>query len=321
MMRTVTIGVLGCGAVGQDILNIIEKRQSVFHDMNVHIDVVGVLVRNPQKTRHIPANTPLTDNPSFLRECEILIEAIGGIDRPLELMRPHLRSGRSVITANKALLAERWNDLQEHALDGRLYYEASVMAGTPIIGPMSTVLRASTFKGLQAVLNGTCNYILTKMEEGLDYASALKQAQELGYAEDPPHLDVQGFDSAHKLAILSRFCIDGNFPYKSIQVQGIEHLTSQDITDALQAGERYKLIATLRQDHQEWQASVLPTRLPKEHALCSSGSTRNGLLFEGEECGPLLFAGAGAGGMVTASAMVGDLLDYLLDFPGHVPLH
>ena len=320
-MRTVTIGVLGSGTVGQSVLNLIERRAAIFRDIGVQIEVAGVLVRDPGKPRELPAGTPVTTDPSFLQECEVVIEGMGGTDRPLALLRPHLRSGRPVITANKALLAEKWDELRDYALAGKLYYEASVMAGTPVIGPMSTVLRASTFTRLQAVLNGTCLYILNQMEGGRSYAEALSEAQALGYAEDPPTLDVGGFDTAHKLAVLARFCADGNFPYSAVEVSGIEHLTQADVEAAHKRGERIRLVAELERQGGEWRARVAPQSLPETHPLCNAGAGRNALVYEGEECGTLIFAGGGAGGMVTASAVVGDLLDYLLGFPGHVPLH
>lgn len=320
-MRTVTVGMLGCGTVGQDVLNLIERRGAIFADLGVKIEVVGVLVRDTGRERRIPAGTPLTTDPAFLQQCEVVIEAMGGVQLPMTMLRPYLRSGRPVITANKALLAECWDELRDYALNGKLYYEASVMAGTPVIGPMSTVLRASTFTRLQAVLNGTCLYILTQMEQGRDYAQALAEAQALGYAEDPPTLDVGGFDTAHKLTVLARFCADGNFRYDRVQVQGIEHITQADIQAARERGERIKLVAELESVGGEWQARVAPQSLPETHPLCTAGASRNAMVYEGEECGTLIFAGGGAGGMVTASAMVGDLLDLLIGFPGHVPLH
>ncbi len=315
------MGVLGSGTVGQDVLNLIRRRENIFTDVGVKIEIAGVLVRDVSKKRNIPEGIRVTDQCDFLQECGVVIETMGGVQRPLEILQPYLRSGRPVITANKALLAEAWDVLRDYALDGKLYYEASVMAGTPVIGPMSTVLRASTFTRLQAVLNGTCNFVLTQMEAGKDYSAALAEAQALGYAEDPPTLDVGGFDTAHKLTVMARFCADGNFPYSAVQVKGIEHLTLADIEDARQHGERYKLVAELERAGNGWQATVAPKRLPETHPLCTAGASRNALVYEGEECGTLIFAGGGAGGMITASAMVGDLLDYLLGFPGHVPLH
>jgi len=320
-MRTVTVGLLGCGTVGQNVLHLLKRRKDIFDNLGVQVEVTGVLVRDADRARDVPEGTPLTTDPAFLQESSVLIEALGGVEGPLALLQPYLRSGRPVITANKALLAERWDDLRDHALAGRLYYEASVMAGTPVIGPMSTVLRASTFTRLQAVLNGTCNYILTQMDGGRSYADALAEAQALGYAEDPPTLDVGGFDTAHKLTVLARFCADGNFPYSAVQVQGIEHVTLDDVAAARARGERLKLVAELRREGEGWRATVSPQSLPVDHPLCTGGASRNALVFEGEECGTLIFAGGGAGGMVTASAMVGDLLDWLIGFPGHVPLH
>lgn len=320
-LRTVTVGLLGCGSVGQNVLTLLERRQAIFADLGVKLVVSGVLVRDVNAKRDIPAGTPITTDPSFLNECGIVVEVMGGIDRPLALLAPILRSDRAVVTANKALLAERWEALREHALDGRLYYESAVMAGTPIIGPMSTVLRASRFVKLQAVLNGTCAYILKQMEQGKPYQAALSEAQALGYAETPPTLDVGGFDTAHKLAVLARFCADGDFKYQDISVTGIEDVTLEDIADATAAGEKINLVATLERSGNAWKAEVAPTRLKNDHPICTAGAGRNAMVYEGEECGPLFFAGGGAGGMVTASAIVGDIMDCVLGFPGHVPLH
>ncbi|WP_425148115.1 homoserine dehydrogenase [Deinococcus sp.] len=320
-LKTVTIGLLGCGTVGQDVLTLLTRRRDIFADIGVRVVVAGVLVRDVARPRGVPAGTPLTTDPGFLQECGAVIEVMGGTRTPLALLHPYLKSGRPVITANKALLAECWTELRDYALAGKLYYEASVMAGTPVIGPMSTVLRASRFTSLQAVLNGTCSYILTQMEGGKDYAQALSEAQALGYAEDPPTLDVGGYDTAHKLAVLARFCADGDFAYSAVQVQGIEGVTLQMVQAAAQAGEKYKLIADLRREGDGWKASVSPQRLPASHPICTIGAGRNALIFQGDECGELFFAGGGAGGMTTASAIIGDLLDLMIGFPGHVPLH
>jgi homoserine dehydrogenase len=320
-MRTVAVGLLGCGTVGASVLRLLDARRDIIEDIGVKLEVAGVLVRDPSRERDVPAHTPLTDDPGFLMECGLVIEAMGGVDGPLDLLRPYLRSGRPVVTANKAMLAERWTELRPYALDGDLYYEASVMAGTPVIGPMSTVLRASRFESLEAVVNGTCNFILTRMEGGDAYEDALAEAQRLGYAEDPPTLDVGGWDSAHKLAVLARFCADGEFELSDIDVRGIDTVTAHDVQDAVRHGERIKLVASLRRDGGGWAATVAPTRLPADHPLCTAGASRNAMVYRGEECGELIFAGGGAGGTITASAMVGDVLDNLIGFPGHVPLH
>ncbi len=320
-VRTVTVGVLGSGTVGASVLTLLERRRDILESMGVRVRVAGVLVRDTTRARDIPDASLLTSDPSFLNGCGLVIEAMGGVDRPLSLLLPYLESGRPLVTANKAMLAERWDVLKEHALAGRLYYEASVMAGTPVIGPMSTVLRASRFESLMAVVNGTCNYILGRMEQGGSYADALAEAQRLGYAEDPPTLDVGGWDSAHKLAVLARFCADGDFPFDAIRVSGIDALTEADIQDAMRSGERYKLVARLERAGEGWRASVAPERLPQDHPLVTAGSSRNALVYHGEECGDLIFAGGGAGGLITASAVVGDVLDHLIGFPGHVPLH
>ena len=181
-LRTVYLGLLGCGTVGQNVLQLLERRKDIFADIGVRLEVCGVLVRDAARQRDVPAGTRLTEDPGFLNECGIVVEALGGVEGPLALLLPILRSGRPVITANKAMLAERWDALRGYAQAGQLYYESAVMAGTPIIGPMSTVLRASAFTRLQAVLNGTCAYILTQMEGGKLYGQALHEAQAMGYA-------------------------------------------------------------------------------------------------------------------------------------------
>lgn len=320
-LRKVTVGLLGCGTVGSKVVQLLAARQAVLRSLGIQLEIAGVLVRDPARAREIADTVRVTDDPGFLMECELVIEVMGGVQRPLELLRPFLRSGRALVTANKAMLAERWDELRPYALAGKLYYEASVMAGTPIIGPMSTVLRASTFERLQAVVNGTCNFILGQIEQGRSYAEALRRAQQLGYAEEDPRLDVGGWDSAHKLTVLARFCADGDFSFQDVQVCGIDALSEDEVRAAPAQGAHIKLVAELQRRGRGWQARVAPQKLPQDHPLCTAGPERNALVYHGAECGELIFAGGGAGGMVTASAVVGDVLDYLIGFPGHVPLH
>lgn len=320
-MKTITVGILGCGTVGQHLVHLLHRRAAVFQEMGTKLGVAGVLVRSPNKARDLPSGIRVTNQTDFLDECNVLIEAIGGIDRPLELVLPHLRHGRPLITANKALLAERWSVLKTYAMAGQLYYEAAVMAGTPVIGPMSGLLRASRFIRLQALLNSTCQFILSQMEEGLSFDEALRKAQSLGYAEDPATLDIDGIDAAHKLTVLARLCINGDFSYESVRTEGIRKISKTDIIQAKEEGKRIKLVAELSQKNGSWQATVSPQWLSKNHPLCASGSNRNAMIYEGQECGLLTFAGGSTGGMVTASAMVGDLVHICLGMTGYRPLH
>ena len=286
-----TVGVLGSGTVGQDVLNLIQKRKHIFDDIGVNVEIAGVLVRDVQKKRNIPDGIRVTDTCDFLQECGVVIETMGGVDRPLEILHPYLRSHRSVITANKALLAERWDVLREYALDGNLYYEASVMAGTPVIGPMSTVLRASTFTRLQAVLNGTCNFILSKMEaEGRDFADVLAEARALGYAEADPTFDVEGIDAAHKLTILASIAFHTRVSSDDVHTEGIREISIDDIKAAKAADSTIKLLAICerlqREDGSEAvNARVHPTLVPKEHPLASVSESYNAIFVEAEAAG------------------------------------
>jgi homoserine dehydrogenase len=196
------------------------------------------------------------------------------------------------------------------------------MAGTPVIGPLTGALRGSRPVALHATLNGTCAYILSRLEAGVGYDEALAEAQRLGYAEADPTLDVEGLDAAHKLSILARLAFDPSLSYARIKAatRGISHLRPDAVRGALAAGKRVRLLGSIWPEDGVWRAAVRPVALPHTHPLAAAASTRNGLLFSGDAVGEVFIAGAGAGANPTASAVLADIIAAAAGLPGPLPL-
>ncbi len=311
---------IGSGTVGSSVLGLLETRRSLFESQGFKTKVLPVLVRDPNKARSdVPSGTQFTSDPSVLEDADIIFETMGGTTRALELVQSQLSDGKILITANKAMLAECWAVLKPFMMNGQIYCEASVMAGTPVLGPLTGTLRSSNTLELHAILSGTCNYILTRMENGASYHDALLEAQAKGYAEDPPTLDVSGTDAAHKLCVLARITVDPNFLWENIQIKGIEDLSSQRILEATKAGQRVKLVGSILPSASGWLAKVRPVLLENDHPLAQSAASRNAMIFHGDASGVVILQGGGAGGLVTASAMVGDLIDHFAGVSGHQP--
>jgi homoserine dehydrogenase len=319
-VKQLRLGMIGGGTVGLSTLTLLWKRKALFEHMGYNLSLAPVLVRDPGKTRvHEFEGVTFTDDPNVLEDADVLFDMMGGTGKVLEFIEPHLKAGKPVVTANKAVLAERWDVLKPYAQNGQLYYESSVMAGTPVIGPLTGTLRSSDALELHAILSGTCNYILTRMESGASYNDALNEAQELGYAEDPPTLDVGGFDAAHKLCVLARLTVDPDFKWESLEIKGIDGLSSERVLEAVQQGKRVKLVGSILPNGSHWRAVVRPVILEADHPLAQSASSRNAMVFTGDASGTVIIQGGGAGGLVTASAVVGDLIDHLAGVSGHKP--
>jgi homoserine dehydrogenase len=317
---TTKIAILGCGTVGRQVLLQIHAHLSRLAALGRPVEVTGVLVRDPSRPRGLGAlEGLLTADASALGEADLYIEVMGGTVRPLELLAPAIAAGKPLITANKALLAERWDALLPLAERGLLRYEASVMAATPVIAPLAQLGRSAGPTSLEAVLNGTCSYILSRMERGVSYRTALAEAQSLGYAEDPPTLDVDGWDAAHKLTVLGRLLFDPGFSLDRVAVQGIGDLHPEDLAAADRAGQALRLVAEISFEG-GWRGRVWPKRLPKDHPLAWTPLSRNALLFSGTDGGTWLLSGPGAGGAATASAILGDLFSWAQGIPGPRPL-
>jgi homoserine dehydrogenase len=309
------VGLLGVGTVGTALAESMRARPE--------LRLERALVRDPAKPRRIahPDSVLTTDVDEVLDVCDVAVELMGGTGAAVDAMLAALERGLPVVTANKAALAERWELFEPHMRAGRLYFEASVMAGTPVIGPVAGSLRGSAPHELHGVLNGTCGFVLTRLEQGSTYQEAVVEAQRLGYAEADPTLDVSGVDAAHKLAILARLAVDPDLPWEAVRsrTHGIEQLTPSIVHEAMEDGGRLQLVGSVVPAVGGWEARVRPVYLPPGHPLTIGEDVRAALLYRGAG-GEVLVAGPGAGGAETASAVLGDVLAAAAGRPGPAPL-
>jgi homoserine dehydrogenase len=246
-------------------------------------------------------------------DIQVVIELIGGTGIAKKLVETALTNGKSVVTANKALLAKHGSELfalaEKHTVG--IHYEAAVAGGIPIIKALREGLVANPIKSIHGILNGTCNYILTRMErEGIAFDDVLKEAQKAGFAEAEPSLDVDGWDTAHKAVILAQLAFGGKYSLDDIQVKGIRGLAGQDVQYAAEFGYRIKLLAVLRRsDASGVEVSIEPTLVPKDHLLSKVDMSFNAVFVNGEVVGETMYYGRGAGRLPTASAVVADVAD------------
>ena len=316
-MKQLKIGLLGLGQVGSGVYSILKSKGAGLARKNgVHFKLEKVAVRNLTKKRLVRARrSELTTNTkSIVRnpDIDIVVEVIGGIHPAKELILTALRSGKDVVTANKALLAEHGRQIFREAkrLGRNLFFEASVGGGIPVIKVVREGLIVNKIRSVHSIINGTSNYILTKMsEEGLDFKEALKLAQKKGYAEADPRLDVEGIDAAHKLTILASLVFGGWVNFRDIYVRGISSVRSEDISFAREFGYTIKLLAVAKKAATGIEAHVQPTLLPKSHVLSNVNGSYNAVLLQGDEVGDILLYGRGAGSHPTGSAVVSDLMD------------
>lgn len=310
------VAVLGAGTVGGALLSRLASMPE--------FQVSAVLVRDTSLKRavELPAGVLTGDPQAALDGADIVVELLGGTGLALELMLQALEAGKPVVTGNKAALAEHWSEFVPFMRRGLLFFEASVMAGTPAIAPLVSVLRGSEPLRLEAVLNGTCSYIIGRLEDGLDFASALREAQESGYAEADPTLDIGGIDAAHKLSIMARLAFDPDLDWQQVlsATSGISELTPNMVKEAMEDGGRVALLASITPGDTSWQASVRPVYLPAGHSLADLSAGLNGMVFEGRQSGKIFISGPGAGGDATASAVLADLLEAAAGRPGPAPL-
>ena len=311
-----SVAVLGAGTVGSALLRRLDDQPG--------IRVSKVLVKDAGRKRDLVLDPGLltTDPQAASEDADIVVELMGGTGLPRELMLRALQSGKHGVTGNKAALAEHWDEFVPYMKQGLLHFEAAVMAGTPVISSLVNVLRGSEPLQLEAVLNGTCSYIIGRLEQGLEFEAALLEAQELGYAEADPTLDINGVDAAHKLSIMARLSFDPNLTWEQVLagVSGISDLTPNMVKEAMEDGGRVVLLGSISPGAEGWQASVSPVYLPAGHSLGQLGAGLNGFLFNGRQCGEVFTAGPGAGGDSTASAVLADLLQAAAGHPGPKPL-
>jgi len=303
----VNIAVLGAGNIGSAV---IVRLLNVDNSL-LNITVKKVLVADLNKDRSLDKKL-LTDNIDDIindDEIDVVIEVLGGINPGKEYIKTVLTSGKSVITANKDIIADCGKELIELAQEHKtnLYFEAAVAAGIPVLKPLIESLRAEELTRVSGIINGTSNYILTAMEEGSSYEDALKEAQELGYAEPDPTNDVEGIDAKYKAIILSMICFGATPVADAVFTKGISDITKEDFSWAKRLGKTIKLVAVV--DNEEgFNARVTPVLLDTKHPLASIRGALNAVVVEGENINQLVFSGPGAGAEPTASAIIGDVL-------------
>lgn len=304
MGNKIKVAVLGGGTVGGELVRLLTTEHAG------EFEVTGVLVKDVGRPRAFPEwRSLVTTDPAFAGGADVVVEVMGGTSLAADLSLRALSEGARLVSANKAALAQRWDEFLPYMREGRVHFEAAVMAGTPVIGPLTGALRGSRPVALHAVLNGTCNVVLGQMDEGADYADALSQAQEEGFAEADPALDVEGFDAAHKLNLLGRLAFDPELAWEDVRLntRGISALSAATLEAHRSKGERVRLVGSILPQGGGWRAQVRPVALPEGHPLLTEGPT-NALLFVGSPLGEVFVRGPGAGGGATASGVLGDLL-------------
>lgn len=308
-MDKIKIGMIGLGTVGTGVL----KTLSGFD----HIEITKIAVKNLKKERNIPGldKSILTDNPYDVVKdpsIQVVIEVIGGVEPAFDLIKTAIKNGKHIVTANKELLAKHGEELFKYAEDNNkvVLYEAAIAGGIPLIMPIKTILAGNKIKKIAAILNGTTNYILTKMDvDGASYEKVLKEAQELGYAETDPTGDVEGFDAAYKIATLSTIAFNKRTNLNNIYREGISKIQAEDMIYANEFGYKIKLIALAQIDDKgNADVRVHPMLIKKSKSLAHIDYVTNAVMIEGHPVGEIMFSGPGAGEFPTASSVIGDVL-------------
>lgn len=319
-MKKVYVGLVGFGTVGTGVAKILlNDAKTIAERTGTELILKKICDLDLSRARDIaPPGSMLTTRADDVigdPEIGIVVELIGGIDAAKRVILNALRHGKDVVTANKALLATAGDELFQEAFScGRsISFEASVGGAIPVISPLTSTFLSNRIHSIVGIVNGTCNYILTKMaEERAAYGTVLREAQKLGYAEADPALDVEGIDTAHKLAILARLGFACDFDYSQIYIEGISKIGIEDIVYAQQLGYVVKLLAIGSHHDGELELRVHPTLLSKGHPLATVREAFNAISFEGEAMGRIMLYGRGAGQMPTASAVTSDIIDVAL---------
>lgn len=316
MKESISIGLLGLGTVGSGVVKLVQNHQEqLVHQLGCSLTIHKVLVRDIEKEREVDIRREIltTDYREVVLnpEIDIIVEVMGGIEDTKKYILEAFQAKKHVVTANKDLIALYGSELQDAATANGcdLYYEASVAGGIPIIRGLADGLASDKIEKLMGIVNGTTNYILTKMDkEGLSYETALQNAQKLGYAEADPTADVEGLDAARKMAILSRLAFSMNIDLEDVEVTGISKVTKEDLKYGDMLGYTMKLIGYAHQVDGKAEVSVQPTFLSKNHPLSSVNDEYNAVYVYGEAVGETMFYGPGAGSLPTATSVVSDIV-------------
>ena len=318
-MKTAKIGLLGFGNVGCGTYNILTDNKAIIEErIGVSPEVVKILARSKGKKRLVEApESIITVDPDEIlnnEDIDIVVEMLGGIEPATSFMLQAMKNGKHVISANKAAIAANYDELVKTAKENNVefLFEASVAGGIPVLTTITNALQANKFVEVMGILNGTTNYILTKMtEEGLAYEDVLKDAQEKGFAEADPTADVEGIDAANKLSILMALCFNKYVAPDQIPTTGISKITADDIKEATEAGKKIKLIGRAVLKDGEVEYSVQPLKLDASHPLAGVSNEFNAVYITGDMVGELMFYGRGAGPLPTGSAVCGDILSIM----------
>ena len=310
----IKIGLLGLGTVGSGVYKLIEKQKDEFYKKaGADVEIVKILVHNMEKKREGVDPSLLTDNWRDIidnDEIQLVIEVMGGIEPARTMILDALNAGKNVVSANKDLIAEHGKELldaaEEHGVD--FLFEAAVAGGIPIIRPLKQCLAANEIDEVIGIMNGTTNYILTRMtQSGLSYDEALKEATDLGYAEADPTADVDGLDAGRKIAIMASIAFHSRVTFSDVYIEGIRNITAKDIFYAKEFNSVIKLVGIARKDENGIEVKVLPILIPQEHPLATVNDSFNAVFVHGTASDDTMYYGRGAGKRPTASAVTGDL--------------
>ncbi|AVQ97839.1 homoserine dehydrogenase [Oceanobacillus iheyensis] len=316
MGEQVSVSLLGLGVVGSGVVKLIENHQEeLAHRLGCSVQVKSILVRDIEKVRDVSIDqTLLTTDPNDILqdpEVDVVVEVMGGIKESFQHILDAFSAKIHVVTANKDLVALHGPELQQAADKNHcdFYYEASVAGGIPILRGITDGLSSDRIQQVMGIVNGTTNYILTKMNnEGVSYENALKEAQELGFAESDPTADVEGLDAARKMAILGRLAFSTDIELSEVEVAGIKNLDLEDLKYGERLGYTMKLIGFASCENGQVEVNVQPTLLSKDHPLADVKNEYNAVYVYGEAVGETMFYGPGAGSLPTATAVVSDLV-------------
>ena len=316
--KPIRVALLGCGTVGTEVVRLLtDQAADLTARVGAPVEVTGIAVRRPNKHREVPAELLTTDAEALVAsdEVDVVVEVIGGIEPARTLLLAALRAGKSVVTANKALLAEHSAELFEasDASGADLYFEAAVAGAIPLLRPLRESLAGDRITRVMGIVNGTTNFILSGMDStGASYAETLEEATRLGYAEADPTADVDGFDAASKAAILASLAFHSRVTAADVHREGIASVSAADIAAAKALGRTVKLLAicerVTQDDGESISVRVHPAMIPTSHPLASVHGAFNAVFVEADAAGEMMFYGQGAGGAPTASAVLGDLV-------------
>ncbi len=318
-MKEVKIGIIGFGTVGAGVAAyLLENKTVITKRTGMQLTLIGIsdidIITN--RNVNVPRELLTTDTEKLIEKADLIVELVGGINVAKDFILKALKQGKPVVTANKALLAEHGKELFAAAETSKanIYYEASVAGGIPIIKSLREGLAGNRIEKICGILNGTCNYILTKMEQDkTDFNAVLKKAGELGYAEADPSLDIDGDDTAHKAVILASLAYGEWFGMDSVYIEGIRNMSLIDIKFAAELGYRVKLLGIIKKNEDDVQIRVHPALIPSQRLMANINDVNNGVFVKGVPVGDVLFYGRGAGMEATSSAVIADIIDVSLN--------